>query len=193
MELREAIDARRALRSFAQDPVPDGLVHDVMERVRLAPSCFNNQPWRFVFVREAGPLAAVKAALSRGNAWAQAAPMIVAVLSRRDLDCVIESPDRPPREYFLFDTGMAAAYLQLLLTEAGLVAHPIAGYYGERGGGGGGGPRGHGGRHADHRRPEVRRAVAAALRATAGRRARAAGAEARGRGRLSRPVCAMSA
>ena len=54
--------------------------------------------------------------------------MIVAVLSRRDLDCVIESPDRPPREYFLFDTGMATAYLQLLLTEAGLVAHPIAGY-----------------------------------------------------------------
>jgi nitroreductase len=128
MELRETIDTRRALRSFARDPVPDGLVHDVMERVRLAPSCFNNQPWRFVFVRAAGPLAAVKAALSRGNSWAQAAPMIVAVLSRRGLDCVIESPDRPPREYFLFDTGMAAAYLQLLLTEAGLVAHPIAGY-----------------------------------------------------------------
>ena len=128
MELRAAIDARRARRSLAPEPVPDGIVHDVMERVRLAPSCFNNQPWRFVFVREAGPLAAVKAALSRGNAWAQAAPMIVAVLSRRELDCVIESPDRPPREYFLFDTGMAAAFLQLLLTEAGLVAHPIAGY-----------------------------------------------------------------
>jgi nitroreductase len=128
MELREAIDARRALRSFAPDPVPDELVHDVMERVRLAPSCFNNQPWRFVFVRSPGPLAAVKAALNRGNAWAREAPMIVAVLSRRDLDCVIESPDRPPREYYRFDTGMAAAYLQLLLTEAGLVAHPIAGY-----------------------------------------------------------------
>ncbi|MCX7028969.1 MAG: nitroreductase family protein [Spirochaetes bacterium] len=128
MELKEAIDARRAYRSFDPDPVPETLVHDVMERVRLAPSCFNNQPWRFVFVRSAGPLAAVKAALSRGNAWAQAAPMIVAVLSRRDLDCVTESPDRPAREYFLFDTGMATAYLQLLLTEAGLVAHPIAGY-----------------------------------------------------------------
>jgi nitroreductase len=128
MELRDAIDARRARRSFMQDPVPDGLVHDVMERVQLAPSCFNNQPWRFVFVREAGPLAAVKAALSRGNAWAQAAPMIVAVLSRRDLDCLTESTDRPVREYFLFDTGMATAFLLLLLTEAGWVAHPIAGY-----------------------------------------------------------------
>ena len=128
MELQEAIEARRARRSLAPEPVPDALVHDVMERVRLAPSCFNNQPWRFVFVRSAGPLAAVKASLTKGNAWAQAAPMIVAVLSRRDLDCVTESRDRPPREYYRFDTGMATAYLQLLLTEAGLVAHPIAGY-----------------------------------------------------------------
>jgi nitroreductase len=128
MELQEAIDARHAYRSLDPAPVPETVVHEVMERVRLAPSCFNNQPWRFVFVRSAGPLAAVKASLRRGNAWAQAAPLIVVVLSRRDLDCVIESGDRPPREYFLFDTGMATAYLQLLLTEGGLVAHPIAGY-----------------------------------------------------------------
>ncbi len=128
MELRRAIETRRALRSLAPDAVPDDLVRDVMERVRLAPSCFNNQPWRFVFVRSPAPLAALKAALSRGNAWAQAAPMIVAVLSRRDLDCLTESADRPVREYWLFDTGMATAFLVLLLSEAGFVAHPIAGY-----------------------------------------------------------------
>ncbi len=128
MELRQAIETRRALRSLACDPVPGSLVDEVMERVRLAPSCFNKQPWRFVFVRSPGPLAALKAALTPGNAWAQAAPMIVAVLSRRDLGCLTESTDRPVREYYLFDTGMATAYLQLLLTEAGWVAHPIAGY-----------------------------------------------------------------
>jgi hypothetical protein len=54
--------------------------------------------------------------------------MIVAVLSRRDLGCLIEPADRPVREYWLFDTGMATASLVLLLTEAGFVAHPIAGY-----------------------------------------------------------------
>lgn len=128
MELREAIERRRALRSLAADPVPDALLDEVVERVRLAPSCMNNQPWRFVFVRSPGPLAALKESLSKGNAWARAAPMIVAVLCRRDFDCLIESADRPVREYWLFDTGMAAAYLQLLLTEAGFVAHPIAGY-----------------------------------------------------------------
>jgi nitroreductase len=128
MELREAIETRRALRSLAPDPVPESLIAEVMERVRLSPSCMNNQPWRFVFVQSPGPLAALKASLSKGNAWAQAAPLIVAVLSRRDLDCLIESADRPVREYWLFDTGVATASLVLLLTGAGLVAHPIAGY-----------------------------------------------------------------
>jgi nitroreductase len=32
------------------------------------------------------------------------------------------------RHYYLFDTGMATAYLILHLTDIGLVAHPIAGY-----------------------------------------------------------------
>ncbi len=49
--------------------------------------------------------------------------MIVAVLSRADLDCQIRE-----REYYLFDTGMATALMILRATELGLVAHPIAGY-----------------------------------------------------------------
>jgi nitroreductase len=34
----------------------------------------------------------------------------------------------PGRDYYLFDTGMATAFLILRATELGLVAHPIAGY-----------------------------------------------------------------
>ena len=127
MELREAIGTRRAYRSLDPVEITAEMVHAAMDDVRLSPSCFNNQPWRFVFVFGGTALAAMKAALSRGNAWAQAASMIVAVASRRDLDCLIPK-DAPDREYYLFDTGMAAAVLILRLTEMGLVAHPIAGY-----------------------------------------------------------------
>jgi nitroreductase len=61
--------------------------------------------------------------LSKGNEWAQAASMIIAVVSRPDLDCQIKG-----REYYQFDTGMATAALILRATELGLVAHPIAGF-----------------------------------------------------------------
>uniref|UniRef100_A0A7V5XZX7 Nitroreductase domain-containing protein n=1 Tax=candidate division WOR-3 bacterium TaxID=2052148 RepID=A0A7V5XZX7_UNCW3 len=49
--------------------------------------------------------------------------MIIAVFSNKELDCQIKGI-----EYYLFDTGMAVAFLILRATELGLVAHPIAGY-----------------------------------------------------------------
>ena len=62
-------------------------------------------------------------ALSSGNAWAKQASMIIVVFSKKEDDCLIHT-----REYYLFDTGMATAFLILRATELGLVAHPIAGY-----------------------------------------------------------------
>jgi nitroreductase len=49
--------------------------------------------------------------------------MIIAVFSKKDLDCNIGS-----REFYLFDTGMATANMILRGTELGMVMHPIAGY-----------------------------------------------------------------
>jgi nitroreductase len=49
--------------------------------------------------------------------------MIVAVYSREDLDCQVKE-----RSYYLFDTGMATAFMILRATELGFVAHPIAGF-----------------------------------------------------------------
>jgi nitroreductase len=51
----------------------------------------------------------------------------VAVYSKKNYDCVSNG-----REYYLFDTGMAVAFLILRATELGLVAHPIAGYEPEK-------------------------------------------------------------
>jgi nitroreductase len=62
-------------------------------------------------------------ALSSGNEWAKRASMIIAVCSKKEDDCLIRD-----REYYLFDTGMATAFLILRATELGLVAHPIAGF-----------------------------------------------------------------
>jgi len=123
MELSNVIKGRRALRSLDPVKISKGLVKDLATFAGLSPSCFNNQPWRFVFVWEKKTLNKVFTALSRGNNWAQAASMIIAVFSQKDLDCMIKE-----REYHLFDTGLATGFLILRATDLGLVAHPIAGY-----------------------------------------------------------------
>jgi nitroreductase len=123
MDVARAIDERRAYRSLEPVEITDEVVHELATAARLAPSCFNNQPARFVFVRDPEALARLHGALSEKNAWATAGSMIVGVASRLDLDCAIAT-----REYYLFDTGLATAFLVLRATELGLVAHPIAGY-----------------------------------------------------------------
>ena len=123
MGIKEIIKKRRAYRSLKDIDITEELVHDLAECAQLAPSCFNNQPWRFVFVYDKEVLQSLQEALSSGNRWAYEASMIIAVYSQENLDCVIKE-----REYYLFDTGMATAFLILRATELGLVAHPIAGY-----------------------------------------------------------------
>jgi nitroreductase len=123
MEVREAIEKRRAHRSLDPTPITDELIRDLAESAGLAPSCFNYQPWRFVFVRDPEVLAEMHGALSKNNRWIERASMIVAVFSKAEDDCRVRG-----RIYHQFDTGMATAFLILRATELGLVAHPIAGY-----------------------------------------------------------------
>jgi nitroreductase len=51
MEVFEAIKARRSVRSYTPEPVPDEVLRRLLEAARLAPSAMNYQPWRFIVVR----------------------------------------------------------------------------------------------------------------------------------------------
>ncbi len=124
MEVAEAIRARRAKRALSDRPIEDEKVAALVEAVRLAPSCFNNQPWRIVVCKGAEALASVKATLSKGNVWATRAPVIMIVAAKPPDDCQLSDK----RDYFLFSTGLGIGQLVLRATELGLVAHPIAGY-----------------------------------------------------------------
>ncbi|MFX1505082.1 MAG: nitroreductase family protein [Promethearchaeota archaeon] len=124
MTFKSLVERRRAFRALEPVEITQDLIEETALIAQLAPSCFNNQPWRYIFVYEKEILAKLQnEGLSKGNQWAKAASMIIAVFSRVDLDCVIGD-----RHYYLFDSGMATAYLILHLTDQGLVAHPIAGF-----------------------------------------------------------------
>ena len=119
-----AIESRRARRAITDQPIDRETLEILLKAAQLAPSCANNQPWRFVIVEDKAVLDQLKEHLTGGNYWVKVSPVIVAVASRVDLDCQI--PDE--REYYLFGCGMAAMNLILQATELGLIAHPIAGF-----------------------------------------------------------------
>jgi nitroreductase len=123
MKLMEIIEKRHAYRSLGPAKIDEGLIRDLAAAASLSASCFNKQPWRYVFAFDPDVLKRLQTAMNKGNEWTQTASLVIAVCSRKDLDCVVKE-----REYYLFDTGMATAFLILRATEMGLVAHPIAGY-----------------------------------------------------------------
>lgn len=51
--LFEAIYTQRAIRRLKPDPVPDHLIHRLIEAATKAPSGTNKQPWRFLIIRNA--------------------------------------------------------------------------------------------------------------------------------------------
>jgi nitroreductase len=123
-ELLHEIETRRALRALDGRPIPEQVVARMLTAATLAPSCNNNQPWRFLVVRRPEELGKVRDHLSSGNYWARKAPLIVLVLTQPELDCRFD--DR--RDYALFGTGLAVDNLLLQATREGLIAHPIAGF-----------------------------------------------------------------
>lgn len=123
MNVKEAIEKRRAYRSLEPVKITKDLIYDLAKCAQITASCFNNQPWRYIFVYDPEMLKKMHEALSSGNTWAHKASMIIVAVGKKDDDCVIKD-----RIYYRFDIGMATEAMILRATELGLVAHPIAGY-----------------------------------------------------------------
>ena len=67
MDVYECIRTRRTVREFKPDPVPDEIVHTILQAGRWAPSSSNTQPWHFVVVRNRETIAAIgRHSYSRG-------------------------------------------------------------------------------------------------------------------------------
>ncbi len=127
MEIKEVIEKRRSYRAFAPVNITGEMTDELARAASLTASCYNKQPWKFVFVKSKDRLEKIFDALSKGNEWAKKSSLIIAVFTKKDDDCVTGG-----REYYLFDTGMAVSSMMLRAAGMGLAAHAIAGFSAEK-------------------------------------------------------------
>ena len=123
MNVKDTIETRRAFRSLEKIEINPELIRDLARMAQIAPSCSNLQPWNYIFIYNKNQLEKLFSTLTSGNKWVESASMIIAVFSNPKKDCIIKE-----RKYYLFDTGLATAFIILRATELGLIAHPIAGF-----------------------------------------------------------------
>lgn len=121
--IHDLLSRRWSSRRFAPTPLPDTTVETLIEAARWAPSYGNRQPWRFVVVSDPTTHAALHAALTRGNAYAKAAPVLIALCSDPDDGQIVDG-----KQYYLMDAGMALENLLLQAVALDLHAHPMGGF-----------------------------------------------------------------
>lgn len=121
MNVSEAIRLKRAVRQFSDLPLPEEVVHAILNAGRRAQSSKNTQPWHFIAIRDKATLKA----LSECGPWA-------GHLAGAALGVALVSEDPNQRFQILFDLGQAAAYMQLAAWELGVGSCPATIYEPEK-------------------------------------------------------------
>jgi nitroreductase len=104
LTVTEAVRAKRAVRAYRAEPIPDDLVRAILNAGRRAQSSKNDQPWTFIAVRDPEQLTRLSAAGRYAEHMPASALTIVLVA---------------PAGYD-FDLGQAASYMQLAAVEHGI-------------------------------------------------------------------------
>jgi len=126
--IHELLANRWSGRAYdADQSVSKEQVVSLLEAARWAPSCFGDQPWRYVVCNKADNLQAWQAAfdcLVPGNqGWAVNAPVLLLICT----DTLFGHNDKP-NKWAAYDTGAATENLCLQATALGLMAHQMGGF-----------------------------------------------------------------
>lgn len=111
----------------ASKPVSREQTLALLEAARWAPSCFGDQPWRFLVWDKNADAASWQRAfdcLVPGNqAWVQNAPLLLLITA----DSLFSHNGKPNR-WGQYDTGAATENLCLQASALGLMAHQMGGF-----------------------------------------------------------------
>ncbi len=111
-------------RAFLSEAISQENIDTIFEAARWSPSCFNAQPWRFVYATGGDAKEALLSALAEGNlSWAKEAPVIAYAFSYNVFD-----HNGKPNRWAEFDTGAAWMALSLQANKLGYHTHAMGGF-----------------------------------------------------------------
>lgn len=135
MDVMQAIRERRSIRRYRTDPVPEELLHTILEAVRWAPSWANTQCWKLVIVRDQKTklklAETLRSTRPEGKNPAieavRSAPVVIAACAERGLSGCYRGGDRqgmPATDkgewWLMFDLGLAMQNVTLVAHDIGL-------------------------------------------------------------------------
>lgn len=111
MDIYEVIRARRSVRKYRSDPLPEEKLQRIWEAVRWAPSACNIQPWLFLIVKSQATRNRLMGII---QSWALEAPVLVVALGNRETAWRRDNESIHP-----VDVAIAVEHLVLAATAEG--------------------------------------------------------------------------
>lgn len=122
----EELRTRWSPRSFAEKSVPQDALLAMLEAARWAPSCFNEQPWRFIVATRDTPAEynrLLDCLLPKNQLWAASAPVLMLSVAATGF-----AQSGKPNRHALHDVGQAVAQMTVQARHLGLYVHQMAGF-----------------------------------------------------------------
>lgn len=116
--------------AFSSKPIPPDVLSSLMTAAQWAPSCFNEQPWRYIYatIDDAAAHAQLLSCLVPGNqTWAAAAPFLAISVARTTF-----TANGKPNAYAWYDVGQATMSIVVEAMHHGIFAHQMGGILPDR-------------------------------------------------------------
>ena len=127
VDINKLLAERWSPRAFNPEFIIDNnSLLSLLEAARWAPSCYGDQPWKFVIFQkhDITSWVGVLNCLSVGNQnWAMDASILIVVCSNTNFN-----HNNEPNRWAHYDTGAAAENICLQATSIGLSAHQMGGF-----------------------------------------------------------------
>ena len=126
-DIMDEMKNRWSPRAISREKVADEKIMSILEAARYAPSCMNEQSWKFIVAKEEGELKKMQSVLAETNQiWANKAPVLIMVLAR-----VTFALNGKVNRWHMFDAGTASGFLAIEAQRQGLIAHSMGGFSAE--------------------------------------------------------------
>jgi nitroreductase len=116
---------RWSARAMSGEPISDSEIASLFEAARWAPSCYNNQPWRFLYAKRDTPHWKLffDLLVPFNQSWCIHAAVLGISLARKNFF----HNDKPSRTH-AYDTGAAWALLSIEGCHRNLIVHGMEGF-----------------------------------------------------------------
>jgi nitroreductase len=126
LAIHPLLQKRFSPKEFAETPVEQDKIELLFEAARLAPSSFNEQPWRFIYAIRENPDVynrLLNCLTEKNQDWAKTAPVLVLSIAK-----LTYTRNGNSNRHALHDVGLAMGNMLLQATAMNLYVHQMGGF-----------------------------------------------------------------